>query len=66
MSAAALSLPLRVEDGESARTTIFVDATGVAIGGCYGVHHRLHAEMIVAAVNTSIVSPASAPREKLN
>lgn len=40
-----LAMPLRTEDGESARTTIFIDAKGTAIGGCYGDHHREHAEL---------------------
>ncbi|TKB06285.1 MAG: hypothetical protein E5V75_35045 [Mesorhizobium sp.] len=62
----ALSLPLRIEDGESARTTIFIDANGIAIGGCYGEHHREHADIIVAAVNAAHVVRAPSQREKLN
>lgn len=61
-----LAKPLRAEDGESVGTTIFIDAKGIAIGGCYGEHHREHAELIVAAVNAAVELKPRSEREKLN
>jgi len=59
-------MPLRAEPGESAMTTVFVDANGVAIGGCMGAFHREHAETIVGVLNSVLAGPPPSQKDRLN
>lgn len=54
---AALSMPLRTETAIGGRATLFIDARGMVIGGCYGEHHREHAETMAGVLNIVLAGP---------
>jgi hypothetical protein len=60
----ALRLPLHIETGESGTTTLLVDASGVAIGGCYGKWHGEHAKALADLANAATITVHM--REHLN